>query len=189
MPAPAAAAGGRPDQVRSPQVRVRTRRPAVRLAPARTDRDPGRPGCRRQRRTGSPRPGIDVAPPRNGPGSGGCPEVIGGSPSWYCLPLLLVFQPARLLGAVCLIGRRAVTYRGCKGGLTRQRCCVEVWHDNKGEVMRQNKDRNRKRLTADQLTPGGQARRGFLGSAALATAATATAGLLATRPSVAVATG
>jgi NAD(P)-dependent dehydrogenase (short-subunit alcohol dehydrogenase family) len=37
-----------------------------------------------------------------------------------------------------------------------------------------------KRSGMDQLTPGGQARRGFLGNAALATAATATAGLVAT---------
>ncbi len=40
---------------------------------------------------------------------------------------------------------------------------------------------------SDGLTPGGRARRGFLGSAALATAATATAGLMASDRSVATA--
>ena len=40
---------------------------------------------------------------------------------------------------------------------------------------------------SDGLTPGGRSRRGFLGSAALATAATATAGLIATGQSVATA--
>ena len=37
----------------------------------------------------------------------------------------------------------------------------------------------------DKLTPGGQARRGFLGSAALATAATAAAGLVGSRRAIA----
>lgn len=44
--------------------------------------------------------------------------------------------------------------------------------------MRQN--RNRGPSAADALTPDGQARRGFLGTAALATAATAAAGIVAT---------
>jgi NAD(P)-dependent dehydrogenase (short-subunit alcohol dehydrogenase family) len=77
---------------------------------------------------------------------------------------------------VCLIGSRAVTYNGFKG-LWRHVMMISSNAATSGAAMTRNKDK---------LTPVGQARRGFLGSAALATAATA-AGLVGAGRAVAAA--